>query len=285
MSGTVQEISSAIRDIVAASGQIPGTRLSAALKERSPGWTPSEFGVRSLREFVATHVSGVVVVGRSGMDVIYGLAGSERPSSPDVVQVPSSEPDFWRIWVSPNSPFALVVDRTSGHIKAIRRGGAPADEGQVLLEPPGVDVHRSVAREFLEKVPEELRARLRSSLEQSSDGWWQAWLRDLRGSTHLPSWNSFRRDAFEHRLRSQLSAATTNEPEIERVLATIRDHHLEASPRGRRATSQVDLNRIEVDDLRRLVIEAVRRMSPPELRDLRLPLGVVLDVLASSKSR
>ncbi len=286
MSASVQEISKAIRDIVAEAGQVPGSRLSATLKERSPGWTPAEFGVRSLREFVAAHVPGVIVVGRTGMDVLYGLTGSEPPPapSPGVAQVPTSDPDFWRIWVSPNSPFALVVNRSGANIKAVRRGESPAPAGHVLLEPPGVDVHRGIARKFSETVPEDLRARLLAALEKSSDGWWQSWLRELRGSVHLGPWNTFRRSAFEDRLREQLSAAALSDPDIEHVLATIRDHHLAVAPRKRRASHAVDVVNADADSLRRIVLAAVARMSPSELRDLRLPLGIVLDVLASSKS-
>lgn len=286
MSASVQEISNAIRDIVAAGGQVPGSRLSAELKERSPGWTPAEFGFRSLRKFVDAHVPGVVVVGRSGMDVMYGLTGSEPPParSPGVAQVPTSDPDFWRIWVSPNSPFALVVSRAGADIKAVRRGESPAPAGHLLLEPPGIDVHRSIARHFLETVPEDLKARLLAALEKSSDSWWQTWLRELRGSAHLGGWNTFRRSAFENRLREQLSAAAVSERDIEHALAAIRDRHLAVAPRKRRASPGVDVSSADVDALRRVVLDAVQQMSPAELRDLRLPLGVVLDVLASSKS-
>jgi hypothetical protein len=280
MSASVQEISNAIKDIVAAAGQVPGSRLSTALKGRSISLTPAEFGMRSLREFVTTHVPGVVVVGRSGMDVLYGLAGSEPPPGPSS---PTSEPDFWRVWVSPNSPFALMVNRSGADIEAVRRGESPA-LGRVVLEPPGIDVHRSIAGKFLETVPESLTGRLVAALEKSHDGWWQTWHRELQGSAQLGAWNTFRRSAFEDRLREQLSAAAMSDRAIDLVLVTIRDRHLAAAPPKRRASLGVDFSNADVDALRRVVLGAVQRMSGAELRDLRLPLGVVLDVLASSKS-
>ena len=284
MGGSVQEISDAIRSIVASGGQLPGSRLSAALKVRLPQWNPADFGARSLREFVADNVKGVVVVGRAGMDVLYGLEGAEATSSPDVATLPVSQPDFWRIWVSPNSPFALVVDRTNATPHAVPRG-ASAAEGQVLLEPPSVEVHRSVARKFLTTVTDEARVRLQGILDQSIETWWRSWLRELRGSPLLASWNAFRCDEFENRLRSQLHAASMSEASIDRVLAVIRERRIEAPQRLRRWTQQMSAERTDGEDLRRVVLEAVRRMSVAELRDLRLPLGIVFDVVASSKSR
>lgn len=284
MSASVQEISNTIRDLVAAAGQVPGSRLSAALKERASGWAPADFGVRSLREFVAVHVPGVRVVGRSGMDVLYGLAGSEPTPSPslNVDQTLYSEPDFWRIWVSPNSPFALVVNRSGDEITAVRRGDSSAPAGHVFLDPPGIDVHRSVASDFLETTEDDLKTRLAAALEKSTDGWWQAWLRELRGSAHLGNWNMFRRSAFEDRLRERLRAAELGNREIEHVITAIRDRHLAVALRRRRTSPAVQAVG-DVDVLRRVVIDAVQRMSNTELRDLRLPIGIVLDVLASSK--
>jgi len=119
-----------------------------------------------------------------------------------------------------------VVNRAGAEIKPVRRGESPAPAGHLLLEPPGIDVHRSIARTFLETVPEDMKARLLAALEKSSEGWWQTWLRELRGSAHLGAWNTFRRLAFENRLREQLSAAAVSERDIEHALAAIRDRHL-----------------------------------------------------------
>lgn len=283
MSVTVQEISSAIRSIVASGGELPGSRLAAVLQERQPGWRPADFGARSLREFVAANVTGVVVVGRAGMDVIYGLEGAKGPASPEAALLPPVQPDFWRIWVSSNSPYVLLVDRTSAVVKAVPRGTS-ATEDEILLVPPDVDVHRSVAQEFLARVSDGSRARLQEILEQPLDRWWQSWVRELRGSSLLSDWNTFRRHAFEGRFRSQLLAAAMSEASSDRVLAEIRQRHLDA-PQRRRSSLHASAEREDGEDIRRVVLEAVRRMSIAELRDLRLPLGVVLDVLASSTSR
>lgn len=285
MSGTVQEISTAIRSIVASAGQVPGSRLSAALKERAPSWRPADFGARSLREFVAANVVGVVVVGRAGMDVIYGLDGAEVPASSDTGHPPSVQPDFWRIWVSPNSPYVLVVDRASAVLRAVPRGTTTTQE-EVLLEPPAVAVHRSIAMEFLGRVPDEMRARLQGLLERAPDGWWQAWMRELRGSPLLSAWSGFRREALESRLRSLLLAGTMSEASSALILEAVRRRHLEAPPRPGWARPLASPESApEGEGLRRVVLDAVSKMSSAELRDLRLPLGLVLDALAPLKSR
>ncbi len=283
MSGNVQEIGSAIKEIVEASGQIPGSRLSTALKARVPGWSPADFRLRSLREFIATHVTDVVVAGRSGMDVIYALAGAV-PAAPIVATPPMAEVDFWRVWVSPNSPHALAVDRTGVGILAVPRRGA-VSSSQLLLEPPGVDVHRDVAKAFLATVPPPLQASLKAVLDSRSDAWWQAWLRELRGTEHLSGWNTFRRQQLEDRLAAVLREAGLEQTSVDGVLNLIRERHVVASPRSRRTISGGSAFHDGDTALRRLVIEAAQRMSAAELRELRLPLGIVLDVLATSKSR
>lgn len=52
-----------------------------------------------------------------------------------------------------------------------------------------------------------------------------------------------------------------------------------------RRTNSVEFQREDGESLKRIVAEAVQRMSNSELRELRLPIGIVLDVLAMSKSR
>ncbi|MGA7123423.1 MAG: hypothetical protein WBY94_25190 [Polyangiaceae bacterium] len=284
MSGTVEEIASTIKKIVEDSGQILGSRLSTELKVRVPGWDPADFGLRSLREFVTTHVEDVVVAGRSGMDVLYALKRSVL-ESPTPSTAPPPEVDFWRVWVSPNSPHALAVDRIGAALSAVPRGSA-VPSSQVLVEPPGVDAHRDVAKAFLPRVPEPLRAKLRAVLDSPSEAWWQAWLRELRGTEYLSTWNTLRRQQFEDRLAARLTEASLDQTSIEGVLKFVRERHAAALPRSRRSIAvEVSLRDGEDAAIRRLVIEAVHRMSASELRELRLPLGIVLDALGSSKSR
>jgi hypothetical protein len=58
-----------------------------------------------------------------------------------------------------------------------------------------------------------------------------------------------------------------------------------ATARVRRTSAPTSLAQGDGEELRRVVLEAVQRMSIAEIRELRLPIGIVFDVLASLKSR
>jgi len=283
MSGNVHEVTSILKDIVAKAGQIPGTQLSALLRARVPEWSPTTFGVRNLREFVASHVSGVIEAGRSGMDVVYapeGTALMSTPSAPDA----TTQVDFWRVWSSPNGPHALVVDSMGPTLRVVPRGG-PVESGQVLLEPPAVDFHRRIAEEFLPSLSVDLRSKLQGVIDDTSKRWWQDWVRELRGTEYLGVWNAFRRQKLEERLSLQLRTTGFAPAAIDRLLKTIREQHVLARPRARRTVDETFHRQDDAATLQRVVTEAVQRMSITELRELRLPVGIVLDVLATSKPR
>jgi len=282
MSEDVRGIASTIKEIVEEGGQVHGSRLSAALKGRFPSFSPADFNSRSLREFIATHVTDVVVTGRSGMDVVYGLGGAASTVPLATAPLPA-EVDFWRVWVSPNSPHALAVDRTGTEIRAISRR-EPVSSGQLRVDPVGVDAHREVAKAFLSNVPLPLQERLRAVLISSSETWWRDWLREIRGTGKLVEWNAFRRRQLEDLLAARLRDAGLTEVAAERVLELVRERHASAGPHPRRAP----LGLYAPDDvaaIRRVVTEAAQHMSVSELRELRLPLGLVLDALAASASR
>jgi hypothetical protein len=278
MSGIVEEVAAAIKEIVATEGQILGSRLSALLKTRFPDWSPRDFGVRSLREFVAAHVTGVLLVGRSGMDVIYGL---EQPPTTDDQR---TNVNFWRVWVSPKSPYALAVDRASAILTAVQRGSS-AESGKIVLDPPEVEAHREIAREFLSGLPADLQPKLQTALDSSSPQWWRAWTRALRTAECLAPWSAFRRQKLEDHLSSKLRAAGFEAPVIDAILKGVREQQAPMPPQMQR-TIKATFSKLDNGDmLRRIVTESVQRMSSAELRELRLPLGIVLDALATSKSR
>jgi hypothetical protein len=279
MSGTVQEIAATIKELVATEGQVLGSRLSALLKARFPDWSPKDFGVRSLREFVTDHVTGVILAGRSGMDVVYGLEQAPPPADD-----PQADVNFWRVWVSPKSPYSLAVDRADATLTAVSRGGS-AEPGKVLLDPPGVDFHRQVAREFLSSLPADLQPKLQAVLDSASAQWWRTWNRALRTTEHLAPWSAFRRQKLEDHLSFRVRAAGLEQPVIDAILKKAREQQALTPPRARRNTREAFQQPNDGNLLRRIVFESVQRMSIAELRELRLPLGIILDALATSKSR
>lgn len=281
MNEKVLEAANVIKSIVALD-PIPGSRLSPLLKAQLPDWDPAALGVRNLREFIAAHVPEVVVAGRSGMDVIYALAGTAAEAS---ASGSSGSVDFWRIWVSPKSPYDLAVDGAKATIRGLRRG-EKAEAGEVVLVSPAADVHRSIAQTFLTTLPPSIQPKLQAAFESGSKHWWQTWVRDLRGADHLEGWISFRQEQFETQLTDELRAKGLDQSVIDHIMTNVRGNR--GTPRPTTDDVKDKPAKWETIDraaLIRLVTAAVQQLSLAELRELRLPVGVVVDLLTPSKSR
>ena len=154
-----EQIAKTINNLVSARKPISGSQLAPLVKETVSNWNPSQFGVRNLREFIAKYVPSVEVVSRLGLDVVYAPIGSVQDQPKAAMPVVGS-PDFWRVWVSPNSPYLLVVDRANAKLRAINRGDQSIGATEMFLESPSVDVHREIAHAFVSSVPSEQQARL-----------------------------------------------------------------------------------------------------------------------------
>ena len=154
MSDRLRDVSAAIEEIVEAGGTVLGSKVAEAIRSRFETFQVADYQVSSLREFITKHVPGVVVVGRSGMDVVYGRAVDHAPNSAAAESL--VDPDLWRIWISPNSPHSISVDRESGAIQSVPRG-ATVQPPLFVVDPPGTADHRNVAREFLARLTGDLR--------------------------------------------------------------------------------------------------------------------------------
>lgn len=276
MDGSVQAVAEAIRDIVSTSGSILGSRLSAEIGKRFPGWKPAHVGAQSLKEFVAAHLKDVRILGRAGMDVRYGLQGVESQSDPRDV-------NFWRVWVSPNSSYSLVVDLPRRLLRAITRP-SDAKPGEILLERPSPEMHKEIARAFCSELPPGLQEALKGTLDDLADKyWWQTWVRQLKGTEHIEEWNNFRRLKLEEIFSTHLQSIGATQQEITGVLRCIREQATTRLPEKGNAGDFLELDSEGM--LRHIISEVVQRMSVADLRDLKLPIGTVLDVLAKSKSR
>jgi hypothetical protein len=276
---TVFAVANAVESLVAG-GPVPGARLAVELRERVPGWSPTEYGVRSLREFIATHVPNVTVVGRTGMDVLYGPTGSAEG-----VAGPTEQVDYWRIWVSPHSPLAIAVARHHLSLRAVGRS-MPVEPDEVLLSPPGPEVHRAMAGSFLPEVAEEIRPALQAVLDSESDQWWQAWNRALRDEGLAEVWGKFRVSSFQGLLDDAVKSAGFDQPAASQIAAAIRRRR--PTLRGPQQNGKVnpDLGAI-VDraQLLEVVTGALQHLTTAELRELRLPVGAIVDALSHRAHR
>ena len=196
----MQDVTEAIVELVA-EGCVQGSRLANELRVRFPEWTPQDVGARNLKSFVEQHVAGVDVVGRSGMDVIYGLAGSMTPGENVIGRdqksaKKSADINFWRIWVSPNSPYAIAVDADNGSVTAVGRDEAVGADLR-KLQPIGQPEHKEIARGFLSEIAGDDHDRLSDILTSASDDWWQTWLRKIESIGAGDRWHRARSSALD----------------------------------------------------------------------------------------
>lgn len=268
-------VSQAIRRLVSEAGEIPGSKLAMDLKAVVPDWSAADHGVRSLREFILTHVDGVVVAGRSGLDVLYRPTSASGESPGPAVKLASSG-DVWRTWVSPSSPFALAFNLVDGRPTIVKRADdVPA--GHVLVEPATVDEHRAIARDYLDRFSDPDRESLKRILESSEPLWWRSWSTEMEKLGESSAWSAFRHEGLSELLRTRLEAAGLH--------PTVRAAAAGAVVRGRAPRTRAPRKREPqaINGVRAVVASVLGMMSDEELRALRLPVGLVLDVLDEMK--
>lgn len=269
------EVIEAVWRLVAEAGEILGSKLAMDLKAAIPDWSAEDFGARSLRDFIVSNVDGVFVAGRSGMDVVYSTS---PPKDGQPAGAAKAEPaaDAWRAWVSPNSPFALAFNTANGNTVLIKRAES-VPEGHVRIEPTTVEEHRAIARDFLGSVAEPARDTLRAIVDSPDEQWWRRWLAELEKMGDLATWNTFRHERLRELLKARLDASGLDETARITAAGTVAQSR---QPRSRKRSRTPQTR----NDVRAIVAAVIEKMSEEDLRDLKLPVGLVLDVLDEMKS-
>lgn len=277
MNATQSEVANAIRTIVNSSGEVLGSRLALQLKAVVPEWSAEVYGVRSLRDFIAQHVQGVQIAGRSGMDVVY----ASSTLSTRVGASPAIEAEPWRIWVSPNSPYVLAVNAEIGAVVGLPRS-SETPNGHKRLEPATSAEHRSIAAAFAEQTEASVKELLAEVATLPDGLWWQRWQDEVRASGLLPEWNAYRHENLRSKLRGRLAELGVDASVVDRAYTTI----CGSTVVGRRTPSQTReplRHSGESTFAREIALRVIGRMTDQDIRELRLPLGLVLDALADSK--
>lgn len=259
------EAADIISQIVVNAGRIKGADLARELRRRVPSWKPGDFAVANLREFVGRFVKSVHVSGRSGMDLWY------EPLAEQGALREATGLDFWRIWASPKSPYALALTEREGNVKPITRDSSPAP-GVFILEPSSTECHLQIARDFL-RDNEVDSPTLTNAIDAVSPHWWQRWYSEIKKVGLASSWNEYRREKLEAELKKAISAIALSEGAAMNAIRQI-----VTDSWGKEAEKN---SKDRSSDLRRAVIQAIERMSEEELRELRLPVGLVADAMRS----
>lgn len=279
MNSQIQEAAAVIRKIIAERPNILGSQLAQMLRQQLPDWNPKALGVDNLRHFIQMHLADVVVAQkRAGLDYVYETVVHEKVSHAANLVAGEADTDYWRVWVSPNSPVVLHISRDDLRIRVVVRGEGLLSR-EVLVEPASVDVHESMARQFAQDLGEDLKSKLLPVINSGDTRWWQVWVRELRAVKQVVAWNNFRRRYLEERLSERLLASGFNRPDVESLLAAVRENHLFASARKRAVMPEPTHGRDADAALRTIIIRIVQGMSGQQLRELRLPIGSVVDIL------
>lgn len=286
-------LAEALQEEVAKAGPEKGLRGSAAgmlLRLLEPGFDPTSYGTESLRQFIARYAPDLQVLGFSGTDPIYGLKGWAG-GVPRSARGPKY---LWRIWVSPLSPAALVINRASGEISAVPRSYRQK-EGEVKVAPAPVEAHRAMAREFLksQSFDNGVADALSGAVGSADSSWWRAWTEVLRSRVPeaLPRWHEYRQKALEVLLEQALRGAGLDEVAAKSTFDSIVGTRTEKThaPPATRATSNGTARSLPTGatsgrgDALALVQAVVARMTEDQLRALPLPLGLVLDALGAKR--
>jgi hypothetical protein len=289
---SAEAIASAISERIQSlpSKRISGTDLAQFLKFSFPDFSPFVFGASRLRVFVERFVPGIIVVGRLGGDLLYG-AKPPNPSeqrtetntfsAPEVFSAPSVRSDFptsnvphqvWKSFSSPNSLWHVYANSETGDVQAIAPGNPGLSSPWVVIPPLPAEAHLQVARGFIETVPDEKkRGTLQGLLVQPR--WWDRIYSELLQLGLLRSWQFYRRQEILKALSEALRRANIPLKQKPLPYSTPLQPMDEQIPgRGPEQSKPVG-----DEDLRRVVISAVEKMSIAELRALSIPVGYLID--------
>ncbi|QLQ29613.1 MAG: hypothetical protein HZT39_16520 [Pseudoxanthomonas sp.] len=263
-----EDVVAYIRSEIASDARLSGAQLTQRLKEKWSDWSPQRFGSKTLRSFITENLPEFTELGRAGLDPIYGVP-------PAATQQAALEGNLWRAWSSPKSPYAVVVAVATGTAKLVAVGGDVGDQ-EIKLSSPDSDFHREIARDFL-KIQFPGVASDLVPLITNNPQWWQQWVKEIRKRGISASWGQFRfhrlLSSFEKALdEHQLSPSARDAAVIQ--LRSALEGEVEPARKVEGAAASSRLH-----ELRRVAIAVVESLSEEELRELKLPLGLMVDAM------
>lgn len=199
--------------------------------------------------------------------------------------------DLWRYFSNPNLRCLLGVN--AGSRVLVTSLDQPFDPGVRVLNRMGVEEYQSLAEAYAqEQNEEEFRGEL---LELVNDSWlyskWIAYLRAKRNNSinYLKSWEIKRTELVVGRLRDELEAAGIEpsqaivvadgvRPVARKKSADSAQAVVDITERGARSASETDEMK-ELKELRNFLRHALDHMPLADLKAIRVPAGVLVELL------
>ena len=269
------------------------SRTVPSLNIREAVGIPS--GPGALSAFVAKYLSQTLTLsGNFGGDLKYSITG--HPISSESLPNPS----LWRTFVSPGSIDRVIVDAVTGQL-SVRLRGSMVAQHEFVVETCSVDELRTTMETFVSQFNLEQQASFSAALPAEYS--YPQWLKCLQGldSRKLEQWSQFRRDGilelFAHRIdgilespklkaaciasmRSSCGAISKSAPRPNmkpQATASIRSA---APPQARLKAFGGTVSQSKISLARELAQNVVMSMSIEQLRELRVPLGAIIDAIS-----
>ena len=234
-------------------------------------------------------------------DVQYRIIADQAPSSLTEDELKSvSGAELWKFFSNPNQSCSLAIEPPSGtiYVAALR---AIFPVGLQKLERMDSEDYRVLAHQFAAQQEQPTREKLQSCLREPH--FYDPWINTLKaaGSSErrlLKTWEILRTEHIAKRLGERLSSAGVPVALQAELISAARARK---KPATQQAPSQeiapasiaprpvphpgVALSDdVALERLREIIHASVDRMSITELREVRIPAGVLLDVTQQNRS-
>jgi len=278
--------------------EISGAKLHDLIRRATPNLNIREavgilVGPGALSTFVSKYLSDILAVaGSAGGDVKYTIAGvSATPYAPSPQSATSSQ--VWRAFVSPGSSDLVVVNAESGAL-SLAAHGVSVSAPKFVIEPCSAAELQGFMAAYIETLDQESQNNFRTSLPPAYS--YASWLKCLSsiGGEHFSKWLQFRKEevlrVFVERVEGRVPAELVNT-----CVAVMRRSYQEknAAVTSSAVTTKsggmvnvgpkpgvLQVPAAKVTMTRDLAQKAIASMSIEQLRELRIPLGVMVDMMA-----
>lgn len=257
--------------------------------------------LRDLAEAELSSLVELVPNASSNADVQYSIIADQAPTSLTREDLKSvAGPELWKFFSNPNQSCSLAVDPTTGLIfVATLRASFPA--GLRKLERMDSDDYRILAGQYAALQESPLRERLQECLVEAH--FYDLWIDALRASGSpdrkpLKTWEALRTEHIVKRLGERLTSAEVSEALQAEIISAARARKkptASKSPaqeistvvppsRPMPLTVAASSDDESLERLREIVHASVDRMTLAELREVRIPAGILIDVALQKRS-
>ncbi len=281
--------------------RILGAQLGAIINEAIRPKHLREFGgMRKVATFALTDLVLATAPSPDDSDAIFEIKAHpvQVAAARKVPEIPTevAGADLWRLFSNPRLPCELSATPEGAILAAVSKEGA-AVSASTITRPSAEDYHR-IAVQFASQQDEPYCSKLQPVLgSQDFYNSWIAALRFLRTPelNLLKRWETIRSEFVSSRLHSSLVSAGIDEIRASEIVAAARPAIAQRTVRSVLAPQTAIESSIpsqesfvskqitpadELSTIRRILHDAIERMSLAELREVRIPAGALLNPVA-----